>query len=257
MLTAPIVVKVGGNEVDDARWVAALAGTLARHAAPVVLVHGGGKEVTEVQRTLGAEPLWVGGLRVTTPQALRAACMVLSGVVNKRLVAALIGAGRPALGLSGEDGPLLLARPALEGRLGRTGEVTEVRPAVLRALLAAGLLPVVSPLSRGPDGGPLNVNADEAAAAIAVGLGAERFLMVSNVAGVLRDGMPLETVETGAVEALIAEGVADGGMAPKLRAAARAAAGGVMEVQIGDLSLLTGASGGTRVTARPPLAAIA
>src|SRR5690606_26950645 len=96
------VVKVGGNEVDDPAWTAKLAEAVVAAPAGVVIVHGGGKEVTEVQRVLGAEPEWREGLRVTTPEALRAVSMVLSGVVNKRLVANVIGAGAAAVGISGE-----------------------------------------------------------------------------------------------------------------------------------------------------------
>jgi acetylglutamate kinase len=245
------VVKVGGNEVDDRAWTRELAGAVAESRGPVVLVHGGGKEVTELQRTLGAEPEWRDGLRVTTPEALRAVSMVLSGVVNKRLVAALVGAGADALGISGEDGALLRAEFAQGGRLGRTGEIVSVRTPLLTALLEAGLVPVLSPVSRGPDGGALNVNADDAAAAVAAALGAERFLLVSNVPGVLgADGL-LAEVAAGAVESLIESGVASGGMAPKLRAAARAAGGGVGEVRIGGLQMLRDPGAGTRITPGP------
>jgi acetylglutamate kinase len=257
MLSGITVIKVGGNEVDDEAWTASLAAAVSRRAEPVVVVHGGGKEVTEVQRSLGAEPEWRDGLRVTTPEALRAVSMVLSGVVNKRLVSALVSAGLEAVGISGEDGPLLEAVPAGGGMLGRTGTISGVRPRVLQALLGAGLVPVVSPVSRGPDGRPLNVNADDAAAALAVGLGASRFLMVSNVAGVLREGRLVAQVPASEVDGWIEAGIATGGMAPKLRAAASAALGGVGEVEIGDLALLFEGFGGTRVTAAPPLAATA
>src|SRR5690606_36456061 len=116
-------------------WTARLAAAVAAYTSGTVLVHGGGKEVSDLQRTLGAEPEWFEGLRVTTPEALRAVSMVLSGVVNKRLVAALIGAGRMAAGVSGEDGPILEAVPALGGKLGRTGEVSNVRRELLTTLL--------------------------------------------------------------------------------------------------------------------------
>lgn len=254
MVSETTVVKVGGNDVDDPRWIGRLAERIAAAGAGVLLVHGGGKEVSELQRTLGAEPEWHEGLRVTTPEALRAVAMVLSGVVNKRLVSALIGAGRPAAGISGEDGPTLEAVPALGGRLGRTGEIVSVRPELIRSLLEAGVTPVVSPVSRGDDGGALNVNADDAASAIASGLKADRFLMVSNVAGVLREGERIEAVTTEELEGLIRGGVASGGMVPKLRAAMRAAAAGIREVRIGDLELLTDPAAGTRIIATEPQA---
>jgi acetylglutamate kinase len=241
------VVKVGGNEVDDVEWTGRLAEAVAASPGGVVVVHGGGKELTELQRTLGAEPEWREGLRVTTPEALRAVSMVLSGVVNKRLVAALIGAGASAAGISGEDGPTLEAVPARGGQLGRTGEISRVRTSLLRTLLDHGVTPVVSPVSRGPDGGALNVNADDAAAAVASGLRAKRFLLVSNVAGVLRDGERIDRVTTLELESLIANGVASGGMIPKLRAAMRAAGAGVEDVRIGDLELLSNPRAGTTI----------
>lgn len=243
------LLKVGGNEIDDTRWLERLARAVATRRSPLVLVHGGGREVTELQRTLGAEPEWFEGLRVTTPEGLRAVSMVLSGLVNKRLAALLIGAGVEAVGVSGEDGSILGAVPARDGQLGRTGEIREVRPQLLLTLLEAGYVPVVSPVSRGPEGGALNVNADDAAAALAAGLAVGRFLMISNIPGVLDGEAVLPTISADGVEELIGSGVASGGMAPKLRAAARAARAGVEDVRIGGLELLTGESDGTRIVA--------
>lgn len=241
------VVKVGGNEVDDSQWTARLAAAVAASPAATLVVHGGGKEVSDLQRALGAEPEWRDGLRVTTPEALRAVAMVLSGVVNKRLVSALLGAGMAAAGISGEDGGTLQAVPARGGAMGRTGEIVEVRPRLLELLMGDGFVPVVSPVSRGPDGGALNVNADDAAAAVAGALRADRFLLVSNVPGVLKEGGTLGSVTAAELEALIGEGTASGGMIPKLRAGMRAADAGVRDVRIGDISLLTDPEAGTRL----------
>lgn len=256
-MTGVTVVKVGGHEVDDALWLASLA-ELLRSVGPVVVVHGGGKEVTRVQERLGLEPEWRDGLRVTTEAGMAAVSMVLSGLVNKRLVSALVTAGSDALGVSGEDGGLLRAEPALGGTLGRVGVVTQVRTSLLTTLLAAGITPVVSPVARGGDGGALNVNADDAAAAVAAALGARRLLFVSNVPGVLSSSAAEEATSPPAVattvaspaeaEAWIDRGFVSGGMVPKLRAAARAASAGVADVRIGDLSLLDGGAG-TRVLA--------
>src|SRR5690606_19172440 len=234
-------------EIDDSRWLERLARTVAQRTHPLVLVHGGGREVSELQRTLGAEPEWREGLRVTTPEALRAVSMVLSGVVNKRLVASVIGAGAAAVGISGEGGPTLEAVPARGGRMGRTGEIARVDDRLLRVLLDAGLVPIVSPVSRGPDGGALNVNADDAAAAVATGLKAERFFMVTNVPGVLADGSTIDRVTAIELERLVSAGVGSGGMVAKLRAAMRAAKSGVREVRIGDLSLFSEPESGTRI----------
>lgn len=248
------VVKIGGHELDDAAWVDALAAAVAAVPGRVVVVHGGGKEVSDLQRQLGAEPEWHDGLRVTTPAALRAVRMILSGLVNKRVVSALGGAGVNAVGLSGEDGGLLLAEPARGGLLGRTGTIREVQPRVLTSLMSAGMVPVVSPVSRGADGEPLNVNADEAAAAVAAALRADRFLLVSNVPGVMWTDAVLDEVDVMEVEELIRSGVATGGMGPKLRSAAQAASAGVAEVRIGGLEMFTDRGAGTRLTAPRPFA---
>jgi acetylglutamate kinase len=242
------VLKIGGNEIDDPSWLERLAAAAAGHAGRLVLVHGGGKEVTELQRALGAEPEWREGLRVTTPEALRAVSMVLSGLVNKRLVSLFVGAGTRAVGVSGEDAGMFRAEPKQGGKLGRTGEIRDVDVSLLETLLASGALPVVSPVSRGPDGGALNVNADDAATALAVAIGAERLLFVSNIPGVLAEGDTLSEVSAAGVEELIANGTASGGMAPKLRAAAHAAANGVRDVRIGNLQMLAGDGAGTRIT---------
>lgn len=254
MIKGITVVKIGGNEMDDPSWVSALAQAIAGMDGPVVVVHGGGKEVTELQRKLGAEPEWHDGLRVTTPEALRAVRMVLSGLVNKRLVAALAAAGATAVGVSGEDGGLLTAEPARGGLLGRTGTIRCVQPRLLHAVLTAGMVPVVSPVSSGRDCEPLNVNADEAATAIASALHAERFLLVSNVAGVMWTDAVLDEVDVLEVEELVRSGVARDGMAPKLRAAAQAASAGVGEVRIGSVAMFGDPRSGTRLTAPRPYA---
>jgi acetylglutamate kinase len=143
--------------------------------------------------------------------------------------------------------PAVQAVQMLEGRLGRTGEVIEVRTRLLQTLLENGITPVISPVSRGPDGGALNVNADDAAAAVAGAMKAARFLLVSNVPGVLQGGATLPQVTTAELEKLISEGVASGGMVPKLRAGMRAAETGVADVRIGDLSLFSVRDSGTRI----------
>jgi acetylglutamate kinase len=165
------------------------------------------------------------------------------------VVAALIGAGQLAVGLSGEDGALLCAVRKDGGKLGEVGEIDHVEPRALRALLDAGMLPVVSPVSRGPAGVPLNVNADEAAIALAVGLAADRLLLVSDVPGVLVDGAPLERIGADDAAGLLDREIVKGGMAVKVKQALEAARAGV-EVRIGDGALLTDPKAGTRVV--PP-----
>jgi acetylglutamate kinase len=173
--------------------------------------------------------------------------MVLSGSVNKRWVAALIAEGADALGISGEDGALLVAAVSRGGALGRTGELATVRTALLDGWLAAGITPVVSPVSRGPDGGGLNVNADDAASGIAAAMGAAELLFVSDVPAVRGGGAGLAALDAAAAEALLASGEAEGGMRPKLRAALRARAAGVGAVRIGAVEMLTNDGAGTRI----------
>jgi len=241
------VVKVGGRLAEDggfekvARSVAALPGD-------VVVVHGGGSEITKWQERLGLPVVWRDGLRVTTPEGAQVTAMVLSGWVNKRLVSAFLSHGRAAAGLSGED-DLIHAVRKEDGRLGDVGEIISVNQAPLAALLGAGILPVVSPLSRGPSGVPLNVNADEAALHLAVGLGADRLFLVSDVPGVVLEGEPLPEIDAEAAADLLERQVVTGGMAVKVRQALQAAKAGV-EVRIGGEEILGQGGGmGTRVLA--------
>ena len=240
------VVKVGGAVAGAPEELAALAAAVAALPGARVVVHGGGAEITAWQERLGLEVVRKDGLRVTTPETMQVTAMVLSGWVNKRVVAALIGAGELAVGLSGEDGGLLRAVRKDGGRLGEVGEISDVDARAARALLDAGMLPVVSPVSRGPAGVPLNVNADEAAIALAVGLGADRLLLVSDVPGVLVDGAPLERITADGAADLLRREIVKGGMAVKVNQALAAARAGV-EVRIGDGALLTDAAAGTRV----------
>lgn len=241
------IVKVGGNRADDAGWMREVAAAVAASGVPTVVVHGGGREVSETMRALGAEPEWRDGLRVTTERTLEVVRMVLSGAVNKRWVAALLAEGADALGVSGEDGALLLARVSRGGALGRTGELERVRTALLDGWLAAGITPVVSPVSRGPDGGGLNVNADDAAAGVAAAMGAAELLFVSDVPGVQAGGVWLGEVDGEGIDALLASGEAEGGMRPKLRAARAARAAGVGTVRIGAVEMLSDNGAGTRI----------
>ena len=244
-----VVLKIGGNEIDDDEFLERLADAVGalRAAAEPVLVHGGGKEIARLQQALGLEPRFVEGLRVTDEASLAVAEMVLSGAVNKRLAALLVARGIAAVGLSGVDGGLLRVRRLQHpsGDLGWVGEVAEVQPLLLQLLLSRGIVPVVSPISLGLDGRRYNVNADHAAMALAKALGARSLAFVTNVPGVLREGRVVGRLTAGEAERWIAEGVIGGGMVPKVRAALQVVAGGVPEARIVDLEgLATG--GGTR-----------
>lgn len=246
---SPRVVKVGGSVLGDPAWLASFAEHVAAASGPIVVVHGGGPEISELSSRLGVAVRWVDGRRVTPPEAMDVTAMVLSGRINKRVVAALLTAGVDAVGLSGEDGKLLVARPRENGALGRVGELVSVRASLLGALLDAGYTPVVSPVSRGVDAAPLNVNADEAATAIAAALGASELLYLTDVPGVLAGGAVVPGLSAAEAEGLVVSGAATGGMAVKLEAALAALGGGVHCVRIGTLELLTSPDAGTAVRA--------
>jgi acetylglutamate kinase len=217
----PVVVKVGGSALAGA--LEDLPGIL-RSGRQVALVHGGGPQLTRMLDALGITTKFHEGLRVTDGETLEVAEMVFAGSVNKALVRELNTLGVAAAGISGTDGPTLLVEPILE--LGWVGEVEQVKPGLVHAIWAGGFVPVVAPLGLGPEGA-YNVNADAAAAALAVGLGAEHLFLLTDVDGLLKDGSPVESLTPDECEGYVESGIAAGGMVPKLRAASRAARGGV------------------------------
>lgn len=239
------VIKVGGNELDDAAFVEGLVRAVKGFPEPSILVHGGGKEIRSLQERLGLEPQYVDGLRVTDVESLAVVQMVLAGRVNKRLVAALTAGGVDAFGMSGVDRGAVkaekLEHPA--GDLGWVGRVTEVRTEVFIRLLDDGVTPILSPICWGADGSMFNVNADHVALAIAQAMAVDALVFVSNVPGVLADGTLIEQVTLDQAEALIADGIISGGMVPKIRSALDAVAGGVAAVCITDLKGLTDGTG--------------
>ncbi|MGH7568217.1 MAG: acetylglutamate kinase [Gemmatimonadales bacterium] len=249
------VVKVGGNELDRPGWLDGLAGALARAGSPVVVVHGGGQAVDALSRRLGLPIEKRAGRRVTTAAVAEVVEMVLAGPVNRQVVAALRRAGLDAIGLAGTDGGLLEARPVADEDLGHVGEITRVRVGLLDSLLLAGLTPVVAPVApAGAEGVPLNVNADDAAAAVAGALRATELLFISDVPGLEVEGATQPAVAADEVETIIDLGLAQGGMAAKLRAAARALEAGARAVRIGGPEMLGHAAAGTRllaITAQP------
>ncbi len=246
-MTTTRVLKIGGNEIDDPAFVAALVASVgAMHPRPII-VHGGGKEIGVAQQALGSTPQFVGGLRVTDAIAMQAVEMVLCGTVSTRLVAAFTLAGIDAQGLSGVDRGLIRAekQPHPAGDLGRTGRPIAVRASVLHELLAAQVVPVVAPVSLGDDG-TFNVNADVVAGAVAAAVAAREVVFVTNVPGVLADGALQPHLTKAQIDALIADGTISGGMIPKVQAALTALSAGVQAARITNLH---GIEGGTVITA--------
>jgi acetylglutamate kinase len=209
----------------------------------VVLVHGGGTQSTELVRALGGEARFVEGRRVTDAKSLEVAAMVLNGSVNTRLLAVCRGVGLPAVGVSGVDGGLILARKRPPVRVGDelvdyglVGDVVAVDPQVLTDLMDAGYVPVVSPLSAAEDGTVLNINADTIASALAVALGAEKLLFLTGAPGILErpddPGSLVSYTVLAGLRRLRDEGGLVAGMLPKTSAIEAAIHGGVRRVHI-------------------------
>ncbi len=213
-----IVVKVGGGALKGG----ALEDlpSLLKSGHRVVIVHGGGQQLTRMLDSLGIESKFHEGLRITDEETLEIAEMVFAGSVNKALARELNGLGIPAVGISGTDGSTLSVTPV--PNLGRVGEVQDVNPALISSLWAGGFVPVLAPLGLGPEGA-YNVNADSAAAALAIGLGAGYLFLLTDVDGLLAEGEPVRSLLPNECEEYISSGLAAGGMVPKLRAAAEAA----------------------------------
>lgn len=263
------LLKLGGELLEDATRLSALAGAVAALAreGPLVLVHGGGREIDAEMARRGLARHTVDGLRITDAATLDAVVAVVAGTVNTRLVAALAAAGVRAVGLTGADAAVVPAveassHRAANGRiveLGLVGQpVGESMPALLEDLLACGYVPVVACLGLGPGGQLLNVNADTFAAHLAQRCGATRLLIAGATAGVLdAGGRTIEVLDLGRLEALVADGTASAGMAAKLAACRDALLGGVAEVRIVDGRQPAGlpAAAGTRVVARAAAAA--
>ena len=241
-----LLVKLGGTLLDAVDSRDALAAQIAAARAAgheLVVVHGGGKQMTRYLTERGIESRFVNGLRVTTPETVDAVLKVFAGSVNHELVASLNRAGAMAVGLSGIDSFLAEAEQ-MDPALGAVGKVTRSNPALLHLLAANGYVPVVACVAGDREGRIFNVNADQMAVACAAAFGAEQLIFLTDVEGVLDAEKQVRTLLTAAEsEALIASGVATGGMQAKLNAALAALAGGVAAVRIAP-------GAGTRVLER-------
>ena len=230
-----VLVKLGGTLLDGADSRDSLAAQIAAarsREVDLVVVHGGGKQMTRYLADRGLESRFVNGLRVTTPETLDAVLKVFAGTVNHELVASLNRAGALAVGLSGIDAFLAEAEQ-MDPALGAVGRVTRSNPALLHLLTAHRYVPVVACVAGDRSGFVYNVNADQMAVACAVAYGAAQLIFLTDVDGVLDQTRQVRRVLTASEsERLIAEGVATGGMQAKLQASLAALRGGVEQVQI-------------------------
>ncbi|HTY17855.1 MAG TPA: acetylglutamate kinase [Myxococcota bacterium] len=239
-LDKTIVIKYGGAAMKDAELRASFAVdvVLLKHiGVRPVIVHGGGPQIGATLERLGKESRFVDGLRVTDDETMDVVEMVLGGKVNREIVALVQRGGGKAVGLTGSDGDMLRVKRRLrDGRdIGRVGEVTAVDADAITAVADAGFVPVIAPIGVGTDGLTYNVNADEAAGAIAQALGAEKLILLTDVEGVLGpDGALLPELSREEARKLIAEGVIRGGMIPKVECCLAALAGGVPRAHVID-----------------------
>ncbi len=235
-----VVIKYGGNAmINDELREAVMSDVilLSLVGVKVVLVHGGGPEITELLNKVGKKTEFVDGLRVTDAETAEMAQMVLAGKINKNLVNLLQIKGGKAIGVCGLDGHLIEAKK-LDERLGFVGEITAINPEIVEGILENGYIPVISTIGCDNEGNVYNINADTAAAGIAGALGAECFISLTDIAGILRDKNDESTLITeicvSDTPRLMEEGIIAGGMIPKVECCTEAIRRGVKKVFIID-----------------------
>jgi acetylglutamate kinase len=267
-----IVIKLGGHAMVDQEILemAIRDAVLLQYVGmKVVIVHGGGPEITEKMQAMGKEPKFVGGLRITDAETLEIAQMVLVGKINDGIVSLIARGGARGVGLSGNDGNLMIARKmdpqkVKEGNrvkkvdLGYVGEIETVDPAVLHTLLDNGYIPVIAPIAIDREGTSLNINADTAAGEIAVALKAFKLINLTDVDGVMDAGMTqiFRRLTIAELERLIGDGTVSGGMIPKIASSLNAVKNGVEQAHILNgnrghnllLELFTDAGVGTMIS---------
>ena len=243
------VLKIGGSVLEAGGAGEAILDRVAaawEAGERLLVVHGGGAELSRWLARLGIESRFRDGLRITTPETLPVALMVLGGLINRRLVEGLLRRGCPAVGLTGADGAGTVGLPADGPALGAVGRIGSVNAPFYSALIAERRLPVVASLAWNPESGWLNVNADLMAAALAAGLRARRLHLMTDTPGVLaHGGVPAPLLTLDELDRLVAEGIATNGMLPKL-SACRAA----LEARVPEVVILGPGDAGTRVIAR-------
>ncbi|MCS7280261.1 MAG: acetylglutamate kinase [Desulfobacterota bacterium] len=230
------VIKYGGAAMEEEALRKEFARdiVLLNHVGiKTVIVHGGGKKITKFLEELKISSSFIDGLRVTDKQTLEIVEMVLSGSINKEIVKYINEMGGRAIGLSGKDGRLLLAKRVEDERLGFVGEVISVNAEMIESLNEMGYIPVIAPLADGLDGHTYNVNADTAAGSIAATLKAEKLILLTDVDGIMdASGNLISALNVEEIDTLIEKGIVKGGMVPKLECAKEALRKGTCKVHI-------------------------
>jgi acetylglutamate kinase len=268
-----IVVKYGGHAMGGptgARDFAEDIVLMKQTGINPIVVHGGGPQIGAMLKQLDIPSHFVDGLRVTDAKTMEVVEMVLSGTINKQIVSDINAAGGRAVGISGKDGNLIVARKYARTKvdpdtkqetqtdLGFVGEPERVDPQILHSIIASDLIPILAPVGAGGQGGTYNINADTAAGAVAGAMAAERLMILTDVEGVLdRQGNLIQRLTVGEARALIVDGTISGGMIPKVETAINAVEGGVRAAVILDgrvphallLELFTAHGAGTLIRA--------
>ena len=254
-----IVIKTGGKAAESSALMSQMASEirdLTESGYRIIFVHGGGAAVSAIQKQYNMEPRFVDGKRLTSVKEMDLVDMGLAGLMNKHLVRLFQQAGLRAVGLSGADGSLIESADAEGEGLSenRTGSVKDVDPTLLKLLMGEGYFPVLSSVSTDSRGRGMNINADEAALAVAAAIRADDLIFISDIPGILIDGAVVSSLHEGEVEKYIGNGDIQGGMIPKVRSSLEAIRQGVSTIQItnfeapGDLKKIISGSKGTSIT---------
>ena len=259
MKTVTVIIKIGGKPAESSEAIKGLSREIKqlqdKENYRFIFVHGGGTTVSAIQKQYGIEPVFIEGKRKTSAQEMDLVDMGLAGKVNKSLVRTFHQSGLNAVGLCGSDGSTFLSADAtIEGDdENRTGSIIHTDDRLLNLLMNAGYFPVVSSVSSDFQGRGMNINADEAALAIAGSLKAESLIFISDIPGIMINNEVRSNMNEAEIEKYISEGDIQGGMIPKVRSSLAALRGGVRQIQItnyterGDLKLITRGKKGTTI----------
>lgn len=257
-----VVIKYGGSAQTDPKLIESFAqDVLLLYLVGIkpVIVHGGGKKITDMLDKLNIQTEFIDGQRVTTPEVMRIVEMILSGEINSGIVSLLNAHSAKAIGVSGKDAHFIMAEPKEHAKWGLTGTITDVKAEVVHNLINEKFVPVIAPIAAGGSMGHpgYNINADLAASQVAKAIGANKVIFLTDTPGVLnKDKQLLSTLSEAQVEALKADGTINGGMVPKVDACLEAIEGGVQKAHIIDgrvehsmlLELFTSEGIGTQIT---------